>query len=345
MRRIVYRWDLDKTYLNTDFDSLKGLWRAAREKASDKVSFPGARVLLRELCATDLGGLYILSGSPSQMRKVLEEKLALDGIKYDGLTLKPTVNKLLRGRFRFLRDQVSYKLAALLSSRIAMTESFDEVMFGDDAEADAFVYSLYSDICAGRIGLDMLAQVLQIARAYEDDAAELLELARKSPRADIGRRIFIHLERLEPSDVFASFGPRVFAFHNYFQPALVLLEDQLIEAQATLRVGMELVRAHAFSPDALGASYSDLARRGVLSEPTARALRAGLETLGNPGGEIGEALSYLREEVADWALPPRAENTNFEAELDYLALLPSDKERAHRAKTRARARRRPSSLT
>jgi hypothetical protein len=344
-RRIVYRWDLDKTYLNTDFDSLKGLWRAAREKASDKVSFPGARVLLRELCATDLGGLYILSGSPSQMRRVIEEKLALDGIKYDGLVLKPSLNKLLRGRFRFLRDQVSYKLAALLSSRITLPGPFDEVMFGDDAEADAFVYSLYSDVCAGRVGLDLLAQVLQLARAYDDDAAELLELARKAPRADIGRRIFIHLERLEPSDVFAAFGPRVFAFHNYFQPALVLLEDRLIEPQATLRVGVELVRAHAFSPDALGASYADLARRGVLSVPTAEALRAGLEKLGTQSGEVGEALSYLSQAVAECALPPRAENTAFEAELDYLSLLPSDKARAHRAKTRARSRRRPSSLT
>lgn len=344
-RRIVYRWDLDKTYLNTDFDSLKGLWRAAREKASDKVSFPGARVLLRELCATDLGGLFILSGSPSQMRGVIEEKLALDGIKYDGLVLKPSLRKLLRGRFRFLRDQVSYKLAALLSSRIALAEPYDEVMFGDDAEADAFVYSLYSDVCAGRVSHDMLAQVLHLARAYDDDAAELLALAQKAPRADIGRRIFIHLERLEPSNVFAAFGPRVFAFHNYFQPALLLLEDRLIDPQATLRVGAELVRAHAFSPDALGASYGDLARRGVLSVPTAEALRAELDKLGRPGGEVGEALTYLAKAVGQWALPPRAEKGDFEAELDYLSLLPSDKERAHRAKARARLRRRPSSLS
>ncbi|HEY6880993.1 MAG TPA: hypothetical protein VI299_23370, partial [Polyangiales bacterium] len=342
-RRIVYRWDLDKTYLNTDFDSLKGLWRAAREKAADKVSFPGARVLLRELCATDLGGLYILSGSPSQMRRVIEEKLALDGIKYDGLVLKPSLNRLLRGRFRFLRDQVSYKLAALLSSRIALSEPFDEVMFGDDAEADAFVYSLYADVCAGRVQLDELAQILELARAYDDDAAELLELARTVPRADIGRRIFIHLERLEPSNVFSTFGRRVFAFHNYFQPALVLLEDGLIDAQATLRVGMELVRAHAFSPDALGASYGDLARRNVLSEPTALALRAGLEKLGRSEGEVGEALASLAHAVASCALPPRAEGGDFAAELDYLALLPSDKARAHRAKARARSRRRPSS--
>lgn len=337
-RRVVYRWDLDKTYLNTDFDSLKGLYRAAMEKATDKVAFPGAKVLLRELTATDLAGLYILSGSPSQMRRVIIEKLELDGIKWDGLVLKPSLNRLLRGRFRFLRDQVSYKLHALLSSRTTFSEPFEEVMFGDDAEADAFVYSLYSDLCAGRVGLDLLAQVLELARAYDDDAAELLELAAKVPKAEIGRRIFIHLERLEPSDVFAQFGTRVFAFHNYFQPALMLLQDGLIDAQAVLRVGLELVRAHAFSPDALGASYADLARRRVLSEPAGQALRRGLTELGSLPGELGEALTSLQQAASSYALPAHVPLPDFDEPLDYLELLPSDKARAHRAKTRARAR-------
>ena len=337
-RRIVYRWDVDKTYLNTDFDSLRGLFRAALEKAEDKVAFPGAKVLLRELCETDLGGLYILSGSPEQMRRVIEQKLALDGIKWDGLVLKPSLNRLLRGRFRFLRDQVSYKLSALLTSRLTFGEPFEEVMFGDDAEADAFVYSLYSDLCAGRVGLDLLAQVLELARAYDDDAADLLELARKLPKAEVGRRIFIHLERLEPSTVFAQFGARVFAFHNYFQPALVLLQDGLIDAAAVLRVGAELVRGHAFSPDVLGASYGDLARRKVLSEPTGIALREALRSHEPEPGDVGEALAALAQAAEFYPLPPTVEPPSVDQPLDYLALLPSDKARAKKAKTRARAR-------
>lgn len=337
-RRTVYRWDLDKTYLSTDFDSLKGLFRAALEKAEDKVAFPGARMLLRELCATEPRGLYILSGSPQQMRGVIEEKLTLDGIKWDGLVLKPSLNRLLRGRFRFLRDQVSYKLSALLASRLSLAEPYDEVMFGDDAEADAFVYSLYCDLCSGRVGLDALAQILELARAYDDDAAELLELARNLPRADVGRRIFIHLERLEPSTVFSQFGPRVFAFHNYFQPAIVLLEDGLLGADAVLRVGAELVRTHAFSPEALAASYADLARRRVLGERTAQQLREAIARAQPASGELAEALSALDRALSIHVLPARAEQPRLEDPLDYLALLPSDKLRAMRAKTRARAR-------
>src|SRR5262249_35190663 len=106
----IFRWDLDKTYLRTDFDSLRGLLRAA-----DKRAVPGAPALLRALRAA--GGpahrISIISGSPEQMRKVLEAKLALDGVACDEFVLKPNLKNLLRGRFRAIRAQVPYKLPAL----------------------------------------------------------------------------------------------------------------------------------------------------------------------------------------------------------------------------------------
>lgn len=338
-RRTVYRWDLDKTYLSTDFDSLSGLWRAAMERAEDKRTFPGARSLLRELGETGHRGLYILSGSPEQMRKVLEQKLHLDGIRWDGLVLKPSLNRLLRGRFRFLRDQVSYKLTALLASRVSIGASCDEVMFGDDAEADAFVYSLYADLCAGRVGLDLLARVLELARAYDDDAAELLELARTVPKRDHGRRIFIHLERIEPSAVFSAFGSRVCAFHNYFQPAVVLVEDRLIDADAAVRVGLDLTRGSLFSPEALSASYTDLTRRRLVGLETGELLLRAIARAQADAPEVRDALEGLRVAILKSALPKHGLSPEAGPDvLDYLAILPTDRARAHRAKSRARAR-------
>ncbi len=334
----VYRWDLDKTYLNTDFDSLKGLARAAFEKAADKRTFPGAQVLLRELCATGPKGVFILSGSPQQMRKVIVEKLALDGITYDGLVLKPSLSMLLRGRFRFLRDQVSYKLHALLSSRLAVGDPCDEVMFGDDAEADAFVYSLYADLCSGVVTLDVLAEILSAARAYDDHAAELLELARQIPRHDIAHRIFIHLERVEPSTVFSDFGRRVCAFHNYFQPAVVLLEDGLVDSDVVMRVGLELVRSHAFSPEALAASYADLARRKMVGVRAHGALLSAVRAFKPVSVEGAEAMAALEQALCAHVPEGDAEPPIVDRPLDYMALLPSDKARATRAKLRARAR-------
>src|SRR5688572_19482405 len=137
--RLVYRWDLDKTYLRTEFDSVRDLVRLAFESAAQKRTVPGAAALLRELRATEPLGIYIVSGSPEQLRRVLEAKLRLDGIKWDSFTLKPQLKNLLKGRFRLIKDQVGYKLGALLDSRASLPAEIDEFLFGDDAEADAFI--------------------------------------------------------------------------------------------------------------------------------------------------------------------------------------------------------------
>ena len=79
----VYRWDLDKTYLETDFDSLRGLVRSATEPASAKRAVPGAAALLRAISGQPGSRVFILSGSPVQMRRTLEEKLALDGVTFE----------------------------------------------------------------------------------------------------------------------------------------------------------------------------------------------------------------------------------------------------------------------
>ena len=106
--RQVYRWDLDKTYLRTDFDSWRGLLRAAWEKAGSKVNVAGSAALMRELKALPGARIAVISGSPRQMRKTLEEKFRLDRVAFDEFTLKPNIENLLRGRFRALRDQVGY---------------------------------------------------------------------------------------------------------------------------------------------------------------------------------------------------------------------------------------------
>ena len=111
--RHTFRWDLDKTYLRTEFDSLGDLARAAIETAADKQAYPGATALLRAL-KQDGHRICIVSGSPTQMRTTLTAKLALDGIAYDEFVLKNNLKNILRGRFRSLRAQIPYKLPAML---------------------------------------------------------------------------------------------------------------------------------------------------------------------------------------------------------------------------------------
>jgi len=334
---IVYRWDLDKTYLRTEFDTLRDLVRTAFEPASRKRSYPGAGTLLREIRATDPAAIFILSGSPEQMRSVLEAKLRLDGIRWDGFTLKPSLRNLVRGKFRFLRDQVSYKLTALLRSRTNVSPDTDEILFGDDAEGDAFIYSLYADIAAGRVDQALLMKVAEAAQVYPDDIPEIVRIAARVPRGDTVRRIFIHLERVSSTEGFRDFGRRVCPFYNYFQPALVLLEDGALDAQAVLRVGADLVVAHTFNPEVLVASFDDLRRRGYVSKRVVDRLveaESGIEpsTFGQasePLRSLVNAMKAVRDELPDEIeVDPVQE--------DYLTLFAKDRARAKAGKRRAR---------
>jgi hypothetical protein len=277
----IARWDLDKTYLRTEFDSLRDLVRTALERPDEKRTNPGASTLLREMVRSGVR-VHILSGSPEQMRRRLEDKLRLDGITWDTFTLKPNLQNLLRLRFRAVRDQLGYKLPALLRARARLAQQGEhaaestETLFGDDAEADAYVYSLYADFVAGRVEEDALLSVLERGRVYEDVVAEAMETARTVERADAIERIFIHLERQTPPDDFRRYGLRVVPFYNYLQAAFVLYEDGRLGPESVLRVAVELVTEHRFAGDALARSYLDLARRGHLRgvsvDPIAAAL-------------------------------------------------------------------------
>jgi hypothetical protein len=275
--RRIYRWDLDKTYLQTDFDSLRDLLRTALQKAHEKVAVPGASALIKELHSNGDTRLCIVSGSPKQMRTVLEQKLKLDGVQWDEFVLKDNVGNLLRGRFRALRGQVGYKLPALLESRANAPVEAEEVLFGDDAEADAFIYSLYADLIAGRVDERVLSQVLEAGGVYADDAERVRSAWRRIPVADPVRRIFIHLDRLTPPAHFSAYGPRVVPVFNYFQAALVLLADGHLTAPQVIKIAVEMVQTAGHNIITLSNSFQDLLRRGLPLQAAAAALAQALE--------------------------------------------------------------------
>jgi hypothetical protein len=276
--RHIARWDLDKTYLRTDFDTLRDLLRTALERPDEKTTNPGAATLLREMVRAGIS-VHILSGSPEQMRRRLEDKLRLDGIQWDSFTLKPNLQNLLRLRLRAVKDQLGFKLPALLQARLSSTplgpgESGvrHETLFGDDAEADAFVYSLYADVLAGRVAEDVLIDVCERGRVYPDVAETILEYARHLEHVNAVERILIHLESQTAPDHFRVYGLRAVPFYNYLQAALIVHEDGRLGAEAVLRVGVELVVHHRFDGDALARSYLNLARRGHLRGSGAESL-------------------------------------------------------------------------
>lgn len=336
--RRIYRWDLDKTYLQTEFDTFRQLVRTALQKASEKQAVPGAAALIRELRAQGDSQLCIISGSPTQMRNVLEAKLKLDGVEWDELVLKDNVRNLLRGRFRALRGQVGYKLPVLLESRIHAPVEAEEVLFGDDAEADAFIYSLYADLVAGRVDEAVLGQVLEAAQVYPDDRARIVTAWRAVPRADPVRRIFIHLDRLTPPAYFSRYGPRVVPIFNYFQAALVLLADGELNAGQVAKVAVEMVQTAGHNLLTLSNSFQDLVRRGLPIQAVAAPLLQALEGALQGPGSVLQAFrplpdivkAFTRRVAALGAPPPPPEARP----IDYLSVLDDARPRTHRARRR-----------
>ncbi len=282
----IARWDLDKTYLRTEFDTVRDLIKTALERADEKRTNPGASTLLREMGSAGVA-VHILSGSPEQMRRRLEDKLRLDGITWESFTLKPNLKNMLRLRFRALRDQLGYKLPALLAScagapEETATKGVRETLFGDDAEADAFVYALYGDVVSGRVTAAELARVCEGGRVYEDVTEDILRFAGAITKRDVVERVLIHLEGQSPPEDFRVYGSRVVPFYNYLQAAFVVFEDRRVPAESVLRVAVELVVQHRFDGDALARSYGELGRRGHLR---------------------GERIAELAESIETWARP------------------------------------------
>jgi hypothetical protein len=331
--RHTFRWDLDKTYLRTEFDSLKDLAKNAMQDASDKQAYPGATSLLRAL-RQDGHRICIVSGSPTQMRQVLAAKLTLDGVEYDEFVLKNNLKNILRGRFRSVRAQIPYKLPAMLRSRIGAAAEA-ETLFGDDAEADAIIYCLYADLVADRVSLQDLERVLTASRAYEDDAENILELARQVPRGEAIKRMFIHLDRRSPPQGFRRFGPRLVPVFNYFQAALVLYQDKVLSARQVIFVALEMIDSGQYQLGHLATSVQDVIRRGrvtrevalQLSEEAAEAAKSGALSGRDDLPPFEQISQAFRDRVRELGNLPPPSWDDYE-QLDYVRLV--DEEHEHR---------------
>lgn len=275
---VVFRWDLDKTYLKSDFHTLRGLVTIPFEKPEEKVAVPGVVPLIRNLRRVAHEQrrqvwIYFISASPPQIARAIKEKLALDGIEYDGITFKNQLQNIMRGRFRNLREQVGYKLTELLRQRGQCPVEACEVLFGDDWESDPIIYSLYADLLAGRVKSEELPHILAPIGVDPELIQEATQLARELPKADAVERIYINLERRTPPASFLPFGARLIPTFNYFQTACCLYQDGYLDAPAVIDVARGLVEEAAYTPRQLFNSLADIERRGHLHT----AIRAEIE--------------------------------------------------------------------
>jgi hypothetical protein len=267
---LVHVWDIDKTYLDTHFESFRGLIRTAMEKAFQKRNVPGTNLLVRALIRSHTEGsdkpfpIYFITASPPQMEKKIREKLALDGINPYGSFFKDNLKNLKPSRFWRLTHHLGYKLQALLDLRTQLGPEVKQILWGDDSESDAIIYSLYSDICSRRLAGGELVKVLHALRVVGEQIETIFELIDLIPSQDPVGKIYINLASDTDPDYYLKFGRRMVATNNSFQSAMDLYQDGRLNEDEVVSVAQDLITNYAYTPDELSKSLDSLIRRHIV---------------------------------------------------------------------------------
>ena len=260
----VITCDIDRTYLMTRFSSLKGIAKIPFEFAIDKKDIAGMATLLRELrrgpdTVSRHTPIYFLSASPSQLRPVIERKMMLDGIEYDGTTFKDWKKIIFSRRLGRLHDQLGFKVTALLRARRQLPPGATEVLIGDDLEADAVAFALYADLLAGRIPEEVARALITREGATKQVADEILQLASQVATPGAVRSVYLRLERCEPAALM-DFFPSLLPTRGAFQMALSMRHQALITSEGVVRVARDVANRGVASSD-LGLQLADAVKR------------------------------------------------------------------------------------
>ncbi len=268
---VTFRWDLDKTYLKTEFERFSKLVRLPFERAADKTHVPGVPELVRGLRRTALARgeeprVLFLTATPPQMAAAIREKLANDGVEIDGIVFKDQLRLLVRGQLRQIRDHLGYKLDALFESRLAGEARGVELLFGDDWESDPLIYSIYAEWLAGRLAPAELGGLLARIGVPEDTREGLAEragvaLAESGARVE---RIYIHLERRTPLAGFRAYGPRLLPTFSPLQAAADLFARRRLDDSGLLEVAHAVAAGDGAGGRGLLNLLDDLVRRSAL---------------------------------------------------------------------------------
>lgn len=236
-KSIQFICDIDKTYLETEFESLVKMAKIAFfEGAHDKVTVEGAAEVLLALRWGDMNDLsqnareyprplHFVSSSPPQLRGVLEEKLTLDGLDWSSDTFKDQAYNIRKGRFDLLRHQVAYKSAAIINLMKEPLSSY--YMLGDSAESDAYIYLGIKLFLEKKISLEAYKNYLSFSGVEKSAAEAILTHLYESVSAQVSGILIRNL----PKYHFISEPPLtdpIFLFADYYDVVLYFAYRKLL---------------------------------------------------------------------------------------------------------------------
>ncbi len=278
----VFVWDVDKTYLDTDFKSIWGLLRIPLEMAIDKTIIPGTAATLQE-CRRGPGEhpvhtpIFFVSASPPQLAGVIRRKMLLDGLQPDGFLFKDQLQLALQGRFRELKFQVEYKLTAHWSLIADLPPGARLVVVGDDWESDGHVFHLLDATQRGDLAGDDLAAALLDAGVTPSSVDPMVDLAaRATGRAQVMLACVILTRGRDPS-YFDPYRPVVHAAREALQAAALFAEHNLVSPGGVARVAWRLRADWGWTEQQVADSLADVTARSLVAEPLIHQIREALE--------------------------------------------------------------------
>lgn len=267
--------DIDKTYLATQIESIGGLLKTAFETAEAKDTIPGFSIVLRALRR---GGaaepqkvpLFFVSASPPQMRGTLQSKMEIDGVEHNGIIFKDQLTHVRNRAFGKLREQIGYKLEALLFLWAQLPSGVRLVLFGDDSESDPAIYTLFGDVLAGKVRGPLLADILDFLGVFPEESRRIQKLAAglEGNSFEPVDYAFINIVSGNNPAELNRFGSRLYATDNSLQVGVTLFENALIRERAVRSIGKELVLHYDFGQQQLLESLHQGVARGLFGWET-----------------------------------------------------------------------------
>ena len=212
--------------------------------------------------------LYFITASPPQMEQNIREKLEIDEIVPLGIFFKDNMRNLRPSRWRRLSQQVGYKLQSLMQLRTKFPREITQVLWGDDSETDATIYSLYSDICSRRWNEKELTKILKYFSVNKEQIDTILDLQDQCPEQDPVEKVYINLAIDTDPEYYLKFGRRIVATSNSFQTSLDLFQDSRLQEAHVVKVAQDLLTNYGYTTDELHRSLDDLIRRRILALET-----------------------------------------------------------------------------
>jgi hypothetical protein len=237
--------DIDKTYIETRFESAVGMIKIAFEDSDAKIAVNGAPLALMAARwgaafeGEDVLGprpLHFLSASPPQLRRVIRDKLAKDGLDWTSDTFKNQAYNLKMGRLKLLKQHVAYKTATILNHMAKAPPKSKFILIGDNAELDAFIYCGVQMLLTGELTPASYREYLSLGKV-EHEVLNTLEplIARNFS----GVQVMGILIRKAPGYTFQDVPPltdMVLTFDSYFEVILHLLAWKLCPASSLPRI-------------------------------------------------------------------------------------------------------------